>query len=91
MAAVSGSVVGSYTYTLTQYIGGNYVNTAGGQSNSTFTSTASDIGATFGTAGDKLVGHFSDNSTGHIYEVCWFAGPTGPGSGYATIIADRIV
>lgn len=92
VGAVTSNFNCNYTLNITQYDGSLWNNTANGAINSTFnTAFSSGIGVTFAYAGDMVVGTFMDTDSGSIYKVTWIATPTGPGSGYGSIILEKLI
>jgi len=86
VGAIAGSWSGGYTATYQTAAGGSYVVYGVGSATATWTSIASyGFGVTFGAAGDRAVGLFSDDTNGHQYRVTWVAGSGGTGYGFIEV------
>jgi len=86
VGAIAGTWSGGYTATFQTAAGGSYVVYGVGSSTATWTSIASyGFGVTFGAAGDRAVGLFSDDTNGHQYRVTWVAGSGGTGYGFIEV------
>jgi len=91
VAAVSGTWSGPWTAEATIWNGTSFVTTTYGSTSATWTSIAAyGFGVTFGNAGDQVIAHFTDNSTGHIYKVSWFASASAVTTN-CTIIVERVI
>jgi len=86
VGAIAGTWSGGYTATFQTAAGGSYVVYGVGSATATWTSIASyGFGVTFGAAGDRAVGLFSDDTNGHQYRVTWVAGSGGTGYGFIEV------
>ena len=86
VGAIAGTWSGGYTATFQTAAGGSYVVYGVGSATATWTSVASyGFGVTFGAAGDRAVGLFSDDTNGHQYRVTWVAGSGGTGYGFIEV------
>jgi len=92
VAAVSGTWEGPWTADAKIWDGtSSYVTTSYGNTTATWTSIAAyGIGVTFGNPGDQVIAHFTDNSTGHLYRVSWFASASSVTTN-CTIIVEKLI
>ena len=92
IAAITGTWSGPWTAQAHQWNGSNYPVTTYGSNNATWTSLYGlGLGVTFANFGDQVVGYFTNNDAGHIYQVTWIAGSNGPSTGYGFVQIQRLV
>lgn len=92
VAAVSGTFNCAFTLQITQGNGTSWDTTTAGDNGAVFTSLfGSGIGVTFQHTGAMVVGTFCDTDNGRVYKVTWIAGPTGPSTGYGSIIIEKLI
>lgn len=91
VAAVTGTFGCYYTLQFTEYVGPGWTTSTYGGNGSFSSLFGSGIGVTFANAGDMVVGTFQDTSSGHVYQTTWIATPTGPSTGYGSIVIERLI